>query len=318
MKIAFSVAIFFLIIIVFELLYSLFRKPDKRSVNRVVERFATGLQEEKEIDILYYRKFSEIKLFDRFLAAIPAVGKLDELMQQGGVKTLAGVFILFTLTFGALLFLFCSLFQVSVPLSLVVSCVGMLAPYLYLLYKRKKRRSEFETLFPDALDLMGYSLKAGHSIMASFKMVAEEMPGPIGGEFDRIVEEINFGRDLDSSLRNFARRIDSPELKFFVTSVIIQRETGGNLVEMLMRISAVIRRKFRFREKVQALSAEGKLSAMILLALPFFAGTAILTINPKYIMVMLSDPIGPYAIAIALTMMSIGSFIMYRLVQLDL
>lgn len=318
MKITFSVALFFLIMIVFELTYTLFRRPDSRSVDRAVERYSTGVQKEQEIDILYHRKCSDIKIFDRFLAAIPAVGRLDELMQQGGVKTLAGVFILFTLTVGALFFLFSASLSAPLPLSLLISCAGALLPFLYLLYKRKKRRAEFEALFPDALDLMGYSLKAGHSILASFKMVAEEMPGPIGEEFNRVVEEINFGRDLDSALRNFARRIDSSELRFFITSVIIQRETGGNLVEMLAKISEVIRRKFRFREKVQTLSAEGKLSAIILLALPFLIGAAILTLNPEYIMVLVTDPIGPYAIGIALTMMSIGSFIMYRLVQLDM
>lgn len=318
MEIAFSLALFFLIIIVFELSYSLLRKPDTRSVNRVVERYTTGLQEEEELDILYYRKFSDIKLLDRFFAGIPAVGTLDELMQQGGVKTLAGVFILFTLTIGAVIFLICASRQTVLPLSIIISCAGALLPFLYLLYKRKKRRSQFEALFPDALDLMGYSLKAGHSILASFKMVAEEMAAPVGEEFARIVDEINFGIDINSTLRNFSRRIDSQELKFFVTSVIIQRETGGNLVEMLQKISEVIRKKFRFREKVKSLSAEGKLSAMILLALPFFAAAAIIALNPEYILVLLTDPIGPYMIAIALTMMSIGSFIMYRLVQLDM
>ncbi len=318
MEIAFSAALFFLILIVFELVYSLFQKPETRSVNRVAERYSTGLQEEEELDILYYRKFSDIKLFDAILAAIPAVGKLDELMQQGGVKTLAGVFILFTLIVGAVSFLICASLQAVLPLSIVISCAGALLPFFYLLYKRKERRNRFETLFPDALDLMGYSLKAGHSILASFKMVAEEMADPIGEEFNRIVEEINFGRDLDSSLRNFSRRIDSPELRFFVTSVIIQRETGGNLVEMLVKISGVIRKKFRFREKVKTLAAEGKLSAMILLALPFFSGGAILMLNPEYILLLASDPLGPYMIITALTMMSIGSFIMYRLVQLDM
>ncbi len=312
------IALFLLIVIVAELAYTLFKKPDSRPIIRVVERYSTGLQKEEELNILYYRKFSDIKWFDTILAVIPAVGRLDELMQQGGVKTLAGVFILVTMTLGAVLFLICSLFHAPFYLSLIVAGIGMLPPYFYLLYKRGQRRAQFEALFPDALDLMGYSLKAGHSILASFKMVAEEMSGPIGEEFNRIVEEMNFGRDLDSTLRNFARRIDSTELKFFVTSVIIQRETGGNLVEMLQKISEVIRKKFRFREKVKTLSAECKLSAIILVALPFLVGAAIITLNPEYIMVLVSDPIGPYAIAIALAMMGFGSFIMYRLVQLDM
>ena len=318
MKIMLSVALFFLIIIVFELVYSLFVKPNTRSINKVVERYSTGPREKDEIDILYHRKFSDIKMLDRILSTIPAVRALDELMQQGGVKTLASVFLLSTLTAGAGLLLICTSLQMILPLSILITGAGIVLPFLYLLYKRKQRRSAFETLFPDALDLMGYSLKAGHSILASFKMVAEEIAAPVGEEFNQVVEEINFGRDLNSSLRNFSHRVDSPELNFFVTSVIIQHETGGNLVEMLQRIAEVIRRKFRFREKVKTLSAEGKLSAIILVALPFLIAVAIIALNPEYIMVLVSDPIGPYAIAIALTMMAIGSFIMYKLVQLDM
>lgn len=318
MKIAFAATLFLLTFIAFELVYSLFKKPDARAVNKAVERYASSQPKDDETNLLYYQKFSDINLLNSILAAIPAVRRLDELMQQGGVKTLAGIFILFSLTAGALLFLCCTLLLMALPMSIMIACVGTFLPYLYLLYKRNQRKIQFETLFPDALDLMGYALKAGHSIMASFKMVAEEMADPIGEEFNRVVDEINFGRDLDSTLRNFSRRIDSPELKFFVTSVIIQRETGGNLVELLIRISEVIRKKFRFREKVKSLSSEAKLSAIILLALPFVAGAAILFTNPKYIRVLVDDPIGLYAIAIALIMMSIGSFIMYKLVQLDM
>jgi len=312
MKIAFAATIFFLIFIAFELAYSLIKKPDSRVVNKAVARYANGLPNEEEISLQYHRKFSDIQVFNSFLAAIPLVGRLDEFMQQGGVKMLAGVFILLSFTVGAVLFLCCSLLLQPLPISLMIAAVGLFMPYLYLFHKRRQRKAQFESLFPDALDLMGYSLKAGHSIMASFRMVAEEMADPIGEEFRRVVDEINFGRDLDS------RRIDSNELKFFATSVIIQRETGGNLVELLMRISEVIRRKFRFREKVKTVTGEAKLSAIILLALPFFAGAAILILNPRYIQVLFSDPIGPYAMTIAIVMMSIGSFIMYKLVQLDM
>lgn len=317
MKLAFAITLFFLIIIVFELVYSLVQKPDTRPVDKVVERYSSAFPEQKEVDILYYRKFSDIQLLNTILAAIPAVAKLDELMQQGGVKTLAGVFLLSTLFLGGAVFL-TSTSLLPAELSAVLACVSMYLPVLYLFYRRKTRRTRFEALLPDALDLMCYSLKAGHSIMASFKMVAEEMTDPIGEEFNRIVDEINYGRDLNSSLRNFARRIDSVELKFFITTIIVQRETGGNLVEMLQKISEVIRRKFRFREKVRALTGEAKLSAMILFALPFILAAAITVTSPRYIMVLLTDPYGHYAMGIAFTMMLLGSFIMYKLVQLEL
>lgn len=318
MKYAFAIALFFLIFIIFELLYSLFGKADSRGVGHAVNRYANDPKKDEEIDLLYCRKFSDIKVFNTMLGAIPAVRRLDELMQQGGVTVLAGVFILISLTLGSLLFLYCNLSLRPLPVSIIAACAGVFLPFPYLFYKRKQRKNRFEAQFPDALDLMGYALKAGHSVMGSFKMVAEEMADPVGEEFNRIVDEINFGKDLDSTLRNFARRIDSPELKFFVTSVIIQRETGGNLVDLLVRISEVIRKKFRFREKVKTVTGEAKLSAIILLALPFVAGAAILLLNPEYITVLFDDPIGPYLMAIAVTMMSIGTFIMYKLTQLDM
>ncbi|WP_136796456.1 type II secretion system F family protein [Desulfosediminicola ganghwensis] len=319
MEYAFAAALFFLLLIIFELLYSFFNKGESRPIDRVMERYSRGeLPDEQELDILYYRKFSEIKLLNAILSASPIVRRLDSLMQQGGVNMLVGVYLLLTMTIGAVTFLLCSMVSFPSVLSALITGLAMLVPFLYLKFRRARRRSKFEALFPDALDLMGYSLKAGHSIVASFKMVEEEMASPVGEEFGRVVEELNFGMGLDASLRTFSKRIDSTELRFFATSVIIQRETGGNLVEMIEKISEVIRKKFRFREKVKALSAEGKLSAGILLALPFLTGAAILVTSPKYLTVLASDPIGPYLIGIAVTMMSIGTFIMYRLVQLDM
>lgn len=318
MKYAFATTLFFLVFIALELIYSLFRKPDARTVNKAVERYTNGFLKDDETSLLYNRKFSDIKILNKILAAIPAVHKLDEIMQQGGVKILAGVFILISLALGSFTFLFCSLMQKPLSYTIAFTSLSVLLPYVYLLYKREQRKLKFETIFPDALDLMGYSLKAGHSVMASFKMVADEMADPVGEEFNRIVDEINFGLDLDSTLRNFSRRIDSPELKFFVTSVIIQRETGGNLVELLGRISAIIRKKFRFREKVKTLTGEGKLSAIILASLPFLVGTALTIFNPKYVRVLFNDPIGHYMIAIASVMVILGALIMYKLVQLDM
>lgn len=318
MKIVFAVSIFLLIFIAFELIYSLFGKSDKREIDTAVDRYANRRSKDEEISLLYHRKFSDIPLLNTILTRIPVVGRLDELMQQGGVKMLAGVFILISLTAGALAYLCCTLLLQPPPVSILAAAAAIYCPFFYLFYKRGKRRAQFETLFPDALDLMSYSLKAGHSIMASFKMVAEEMADPVGEEFDRVVDEINFGRDLDSTLRNFSRRIDSPELKFFVTSVIIQRETGGNLVELLGRISAIIRKKFRFREKVKALTGEGKASAMILVALPFCVAALLSVLNPEYVRLLFTDQIGHFLMIAGAVLMSIGSFIMYKLVQLDM
>lgn len=318
MEIILAVAVFFLILMAFAAGYTIIRGGNTRAVHSVVEKYTVNDKNEDEIDLLYYRRFSNIAWFHKILAAIPAVRRLDELMQQGGVKMLAGVFILFSLTLGAVAFLAGIQVTKRPDLSLILALTALFLPYLGLLYKRKQQRARFEALFPDALDLMGYSLKAGHSILVSLKMVAEEMAAPVGEEFGRVVEEINFGKNVEATLHNFARRVDSAELRYFVTSIIIQRETGGNLVEILEKISETVRKKFRFRERVQALTAEGKISAYILVILPFILASIVSVLNRNYVMLLLTDPIGHYMLVIAAVMMCIGSIVMYKLVQLDM
>lgn len=318
MEIVLTLAVFFLILVGFAVCYAVIQGGNARSAHSVVKRYTSRIADEDDVDILYYRKFSSIKIFDKILATMPAVRALDELMQQGGVKILAGVFILFSLTLAVVAFLFGYQLFHRFEFALVLALIALVFPYLGLLYKRRQRRINFEELFPDALDLMGYSLKAGHSIMASLKMVAEEMADPVGEEFGHVVEEINFGKNVEATLYNFARRIDSAELRYFVTSVIIQRETGGNLVEILEKISETVRKKFRFRERVRALTAEGKISAVILIGLPFLIALVTSITNKKYVMLLVTDPIGHYMIGGAAVLMCIGSLVMYRLVKLDM
>lgn len=319
MELLFAFTLFFVILFAFWGGYVLFIRPDKgRSLYGTVAKYSPRKNEGELIDLYYHRKLSDIPFFQFILERIPLVRSLDTLMQQGGVKMLAGVFILLCLVSGAVAFLLGTLLSKRFEVALSLGLVFLVVPFIGLLFRKRRQRSQFEALFPDALDLMGYSLKAGHSIMASLRMVAEEMAAPVGPEFARVVEEINFGNSFETTLHNFAGRVDSAELRFFVTSVIIQRETGANLVEILEKISETVRRKFRFREKTKALTAEARLSAAILTALPFVVAIAVGITNRKYIMVLTTDPIGPYLIAIACAMMIVGIVIMYRLVQIDL
>ena len=318
MEIIFAVAIFLVVILAFEAGYTLVRGDSNRSLHSVVKKYANPIEKNEQIDILYYRKYSDIHWVHSLLATIPATQGLDTFLQQTGTKMLVGVFILLSSAIAAITLLFTYIFINRIEISAICALVAFFIPYVVLLFKRSKRRADFETLFPDALDLMCYSLKAGHSILASLKMVSEEMADPVGEEFGYVVDQINFGKSVDSTLRNLARRIDSPELRYFVTSVIIQRDTGGNLVELLTKISEIIRKKFRFREKVKALAAEGKLSAIILIGLPFVVGTLIAVTNGKYLTTLITDPLGAYFIVGAVILLCIGIIIMYRLVQLDM
>jgi tight adherence protein B len=147
-------------------------------------------------------------------------------------------------------------------------------------------------------------------------MVADELGDPIGTEFEKILNEINFGVGIAEALKNLAHRVECPNLKFFIVSVVIQRETGGNLAEILAKIAALIRERFNLQNRVQVLSAEGKLSAIILITIPFFIALALSIINPGYIKTLIIDPVGKRLVGFAFIMMIIGIFVMKRMIQI--
>ncbi len=300
-----------------EAIYSVFKGKDKRSVQRTAKKYTATPITETEIDILYRRNLSDAPPLNWLFSQFEFFSRIDIFLQQSGTKMLVGVYFLLSFALGAFGFLIPLLLNKSLTSSIVYSVLATILPTLYLIIKRKQRSAKFERLFPEALDLLGYSLRAGHSIMTGMKMVADEISDPVGREFGRVVEEVNFGRGLNSALYAFAERLNTQDVKFFATSVSIQRETGGNLVELLESVSATIRKRFRFREKVKALAAEGKLSGIILSALPFAFALYLYFVNRKYLDVLLNDPNGPYIIGAACILMSIGMYVMYRITNIE-
>lgn len=174
----------------------------------------------------------------------------------------------------------------------------------------------FQAQLPEALDLIARSLRAGHAFTGGLKMVGDEMNDPIGGEFLKTLSEINLGVGVQEALINLAGRVDCPDLKFFITSVIIQRETGGNLAEILENLAHLIRERFKFYGKVQTLAAPGKLSAIILVILPFALAFVISQINPKYMQALINDPAGKYLIGAALLLMAVGTLFIKKLIAI--
>ena len=175
---------------------------------------------------------------------------------------------------------------------------------------------KFERQLPDALDLVARSLRAGHAFSGGLQMVADEFDDPLGIEFQRTVAQINFGLSTEQALKALANRVDCPDLKFFAVSVIIQRESGGNLAEILENISSLIRGRFKLRGKIRTLTAEGKLSAAILIGIPFFIAFALSFINPEYIRVLFTDATGKILVAAALIMMGLGVAWMTKMITL--
>lgn len=200
--------------------------------------------------------------------------------------------------------------------SLLMAVVMAAMPWFWLAYKRMQRIKTFERQIPEALDLMGRALRAGHAFPTAVKMVADEMPDPIAHDFRIMFDEANFGVPQNEALTRLADRVPVDDMRFFVIAVMIQRESGGNLAELLDNISAIVRARLKLLGEIRTLSAEGKLSAWILGLLPFAVGGVVNLVNPQFLSVLWTDPAGLKAVGIALLLMSIGVWWMTRIIKI--
>ena len=198
---------------------------------------------------------------------------------------------------------------------LIALFCGIALPYLVLRILRGRRQKVFGAQFPDGLDMIVRSLRAGHPVPIAIAMVAREMRDPIGSEFGIVADEITYGADLETALRNLYFRIGQDDLPLFVTAVAIQGSTGGNLGEILENLSGVIRQRFKMRRKIRALAAEGRASALILSSLPIAIFLMIQIVAPDFYAGVWNEDITKTALMVAGTWMGIGNFIMYRLVN---
>lgn len=194
--------------------------------------------------------------------------------------------------------------------------VGAAAPYLFVRHKRKKRLERFEEQFPEALDFLARSMRAGHAFTISLEMLGEELVDPLGQEFRALFNEQNLGAPLDLALRNFTDRVPLLDARFFTSSVLLQRQTGGNLSEILTRLSYVIRERFRLKGQVKAASAHGRLTATILTVLPVATMLGLLVVAPGYLQSMAEDPDGKWMIGGAIFAQILGNFFIKKIINI--
>jgi len=254
--------------------------------------------------------------FHRMLLSISRINNLDRLLEQANVHMPLGFFVLLSLLLAALAFAAITIMKIHSTVAIILAAILGAMPFLYLLSLKQKRMAKFQEQLPDALDLIARALKAGHAFSGGLKMVAEEFSDPIGTEFQKTLDEVNFGVGVDQAMKNLAHRVTCPDLQFFVVSVIIQRETGGNLAEILEKIASLVRERFKLYGKVRALSAEGKLSAIILLSLPPFIAIYMAMVSPDYVSLLVKDPIGIALLVSAVCMMFAGLVVMKRMINI--
>ena len=189
-------------------------------------------------------------------------------------------------------------------------------PFGWAWWKRRSRLRKFGEQLPDALELVARALRAGHSLAAGFHLVGDEMASPIGDEFTRVYEEQNLGIPLEEALEEMTERVPNLDLRFFATAVIIQRQSGGDLAEILDKIGHLVRERFKIWGQVQALTGEGRLSGIVLLALPPVLFITMYRLNPGYVLMLFEDPLGKQMLAAALVLQAIGALVIRKIVNI--
>lgn len=253
----------------------------------------------------------------RRLESLPGMERLAMMIEQSGRETPAHRLVLLVLMVGMISGITAWYFTNNLYIGLAVALVAAPVPLMKISFDRAKRLAKFEEQLPEAMDIMVRALKAGHPFAETLRLVAEEMDQPIAKEFGITFADINYGLDIKQAFLNLLERVPNITLMTVVTAVIVQRETGGNLAETLSNISSVVRGRFRFQRKVRTLSAEGRMSAWVLVLIPFTLFLGLMVTSPTYLPILIQSPLGMKIIAVAFTLVIIGIFWLRRIIRID-
>jgi tight adherence protein B len=266
-------------------------------------------------------------LRDEMLSSVPTIHhlllhwswptQLRQMLNQAGVKMKPAKLIAICCLTGLATYLIVEQFVPRFPIALLTGLALGLTPIAAVVWMRKRRFRKFEEHFPEALDLLGRAVRAGHAFTTGLEMIGKESAEPISGEFRTTFDEQNFGLPLRDALLNLAERMPLIDVRFFVTALLIQRETGGNLAEILDGLAHVIRDRFRIYREVKTRTAQGRLTAGILIALPPFMMVVLGSLNPHYISVLFTDPIGPTVLGVAALLQVVGSIVLWKIIHIE-
>jgi tight adherence protein B len=314
-----SILVFISVVLLTEGIYLIWNSRRGKAAMRLQQRLdplarqrATGTQR----SVLKQRKFSALSQLERLLSAMPFAIKLEQIIEQSGLPwTVARML----LTSAGLLFLglaTANLFAQPLLTSTLIALLLGALPLAYVLRARRKRLRKLEMQLPDALDLITRALRAGHSLPLGLQLLSEEMPAPIAGEFRIVYEQISFGISLQQALVSLCERVPLTDYRFFAVSVMIQRQSGGNLTEVLANLSRLIRDRLKLLARVKVLSSEGKMSGWILGLMPFAIGGIMNLVNPEFMSPLWKDPLGISMLQVLLTMMFCGMLVLRRIIKL--
>ena len=307
--------VFLTVLLLVEGLFYLIRdmRGADQAINRRMRMLASG--ESSERVLLRLRRGDSRK---RIFATIPGFFRIDRLLTQAGMLISTGRFLTLCILFSVILLLLIRLFPIlpfiaSVPVAL--AC-GFGLPLLLITHRRRARVKRFGEQLPESIDIIVRSLRAGHPVSVALKMVSKELADPAGSEFGILVDEMTYGLELRDGLANMSERMPLPDLYYVIVAINVQYGTGGNLAEVLDGLSRVIRDRFHMFRKIKAVSAEGRLSALILTILPFFVVFMMMIVSPRYFGEVKDAPLLPVMIGIGGTMLMIGISVMWKMVRI--
>lgn len=316
----FVILAFLAVVLFLEGLYqtwNAYKGPEAKRIEKRLQAFSAGWTGgTSDVSLIKQRLLSDAPAMERLLLQIPRIHVIDRLLLQSGLRLkVAGLFayVILAAAAGALAAMY-----FGFPWIVVLACAFVAAalPFIYVANARQKRLDKIEQQLPEAVELMSRALKAGHAFTSALQMVGTEGAEPIATEFRTTFDEINYGISMQDALMNLATRIPSTDLRYFVIAVMIQRESGGNLAELLDNISRLIRDRLKLLGAIRVLSAEGKLSAWIISLLPFALALVINLVNPGFMSILWKDPMGIKMVGGALGLMFIGIFAITRIIKI--
>lgn len=295
---------------------SLFRGNEATAAETKLEAFANAIQRKpgKGDDVSFTRDLNEnVTSIEEIISKY---FNLRKFLEQADTTVSVPKFLLITVAGGAALASVCFVSSFTMYLSPIGFALGASIPYGYFYLKRGRRLAQFGKSLPEALELMGRALRSGHSLGAGLHLCSTEMKGPLAKEFYRCYEQQNLGIPLEQSLRELTERVPNTDLRFFATAVILQRQTGGDLAEILDKIGYLIRERFKIWGQVQALTGEGRLSGIVLLALPPVLFVVMYRLNPEYVMTLFTDELGRKMLAGAIVMQLLGALVIKKIITI--
>jgi tight adherence protein B len=314
----FSLLAFIAVVLLAEALFMMwnsYKGPAAKRVEKRLRALSASSDTSEQAAVLKNRLLSEVPFLERLLIGIPKISALERLLEQSGVQLTAGKLIAASLLLGLVTYLALGDIALFLFVRPAVAAVVALLPFAYVQWRRSKRLRKLEQQLPDTLDLIGRALRAGHALPSGLQMAGDEMVDPIAQEFRITHDEISFGIAMQQALLNLSTRVPSTDLRYFVVAVLIQREAGGNLTEVLDNLSRLIRERLRFRAKVKVLTTEGRMSAWVLGVMPFALAALMNVVNHDFISILWTDPIGITITKAVLFTMAVGGFWLFKLAR---